>query len=538
MAPSEIVVKRSGFPKDFIFGAATSEYQVKGARNADGKGNNSSADGKNGSVALDQYHMFKEDACLMKKVGLNSFNFSISWSRILPGGKLSGGISKEGIKYYNDLIDALSAQGIEPWATLFHWDVPQDLEKEYHGFLDRQIVDHFRDFAEICFWEFGDRVKRWITLNEPWTFCYYGYVMGNFSPRNETSTEQQTKSMEQLMRSSILHYTCAMTIPQFTPPKKDQAGKTDSSEGDPIGDLDAMAQKLLHHTSSNGNPGTNPYTVAHNLILAHAHAANIYRKYYQEHQRGKIGMANVSTWFYPLRDNSQDDKDAASRALDFMLGWFVAPVIFGNYPPSMKNHIRGGRLSRFNPDEVVLVKGSCDFLGINYYTSYYVKNISGNISQHHYDNDLHVEYHTQQNENPQRVGWPSLYIVPEGIYHLMLQMKRSYHNNYNNFKNPEIIITANGLDEVNNKDLDISKAHIDETRIEYHRDHLECLKRAIDHGVCVKGYFIRSLLDNFEWAQRYNVRSGIFYVSDPNGCLTKFPKRSAMWWRNFLKKPE
>ncbi|CAI9759034.1 unnamed protein product [Fraxinus pennsylvanica] len=124
--------------------------------------------------------MFEEDAALMKKVGLNSYRFSISWSKILPGGKLCGGISKEGIKYYNDLINALLAEDIQPCATIFDWDVPQCLEHEYRGFLDCQIVDHFCKFADICFREFGDRVKHWITLNEPWAFSYYGYVRGNF----------------------------------------------------------------------------------------------------------------------------------------------------------------------------------------------------------------------------------------------------------------------------------------------------------------------------------------------------------------------
>ncbi|XP_022893289.1 beta-glucosidase-like [Olea europaea var. sylvestris] len=517
MDSSEIAVERSSFPNNFVFGAATSTYQVEGALNADGEDSN--ADGRNGRISLDRYNMFKEDVALTKKVGLNSYRFSISWSRILPRGKLIDGKGKstEGIKYYSDLIDALLAQGIEPWVTLFHWDVPQSLEDEYRGFLDRQIVKHFCEFAKICFEEFGNRVKYWITLNEPWAFTYYKYVRGNFPPG----------------AISILHRICAMSIPHVTSSEGDPVREVDSSVGEPVRELVATAQNLAHNTSSNGKPGTDPYTVAHNLILAHARAVEIYRKYYQDRRQGKIGMTNVSPWFYPLEDNNQDDEEAASRALDFMLGWFLAPVTTGEYPPSMRNNIRGDRLPEFTEDEIKLVKGSYDFLGINYYTTYYVKNIRGNISQHHYDNDLHVEYHTHRNGKPigQPAGWPWLYVYPEGIYHLMLYIRKKY-------RNPNIIITENGLDDVNSKALTISKARIDETRIKYHKDHLAYLKKAIDQDVRVKGYFIWSLIDNFEWAQEYNVRFGIFYVDFQNGRLTKFPKRSAMWWMNFLKQPK
>ncbi|CAA3012392.1 beta-glucosidase 12-like, partial [Olea europaea subsp. europaea] len=446
-------VKCSSFPKDFIFGATTSAYQIEGAWNVDGKGRSiwdymtlhepdSIADGSNGCIALDHYNRFKVN--VLSYLTFHRTRFSISWPRILPGGRLCGGVSKEGIKYYNDLIDALLEEGIEPCATLFHWDVPQCLEDQYGGFLDHQIVEHFCEFAEICFWEFGDRVKRWITLNEPWSFSYCGYVGGRFPPRR----------------------------------------------------------------------------------------VDIYRKHYKKHQGDTIGMTNVSTWFYPLR-NTPKDAEAASRAVDFMLGWFVAPVITGDYPPSMRENA-GERLPIFKPDEVKLVRGSCDFLGINYYTTYYAKNVPKSTSSPpHYDNDRHVENRTHRNGVPigPRGGSMWLYIVPEGIFHLMLHIKEKYNN-------PEIFITENGVDEVNDKTITISKARVDEIRIKYHRDHLAFLKKAMEHGVRVKGYFIWSFLDNFEWTQGYNVRFGIFYVDFENGRLTRFPKSSAVWWMNFLNKPK
>ncbi|XP_022893284.1 beta-glucosidase-like isoform X2 [Olea europaea var. sylvestris] len=483
------------------------------------------ADGSNGCIALDHYNRFKEDVALIKKVGLDSYRFSISWPRILPGGRLCGGVSKEGIKYYNVLIDALLEEGIEPCATLFHWDVPQCLEDQYGGFLDHQIVEHFCEFAEICFWEFGDRVKRWITLNEPWSFSYCGYVGGRFPPRRgkplpppeervmgeqggATSAEHVMSrlgatSMEQLLRSLILQHRSAVP-PLITP-----------SESDPVTEVLAMVTNLPAYLneirgtepsampqnfpyflreilrtepfamaqsfprlmslikmlgievfgmekdslSMEGDPGRKPYIVAHYLILAHAHAVDIYRKHYKKHQGGTIGMTNVSTWFYPLR-NTPEDAEAASRAVDFMLGWFVAPVITGDYPPSMRENA-GERLPIFKPDEVKLVRGSCDFLGINYYTTYYAKNVPKSTSSPpHYDNERHVENHTHRNGVPigPRGGSMWLYIVPEGIFHLMLHIKEKYNN-------PEIFIAEDGVDEVNDKTITISKARVDEIRI-------------------------------------------------------------------------
>ncbi|CAI9760908.1 unnamed protein product [Fraxinus pennsylvanica] len=398
---SQIEVKRSDFPKDFIFGAGTSAYQVEGAWNADGKGRSNwdhftlhtpggTADGSNGCVALDQYNMFKDDVDLMKKLGLDSYRFSIAWSRILPGGKLCGGVSKEGIKYYNDLIDVLLAQG---------------------------------------------------------------------------------------------------------------------------------------------DSGIEPYIVAHHLILAHAHAVNIYRKKYQEHQGGKIGMSNVSVWFYPFDPKTPEDVEAASRAVDFMLGWFVAPVIKGDYPPSMRKNV-GVRLPKFKQNEVTLVKDSCDFLGINYYTTYYAKNQPKKTGVlPNYDNDLQVEYLFDRGGVPigPQPGSAWLYVVPDGIYHVTRYIKETYNN-------PEIYITENGVNEINDKTVTISKARIDETRIKYHRDHLAKLRDARNIGVRVKGYFIWSLLDNFEWAEGYTIRFGIFYADYVNGRLTRFPKDSAVWWMNFLNK--
>ncbi|CAA3030019.1 beta-glucosidase-like [Olea europaea subsp. europaea] len=401
-------IKRSDFPKDFVFGSATSAYQVEGAWNTGGKGLSNwdvftmrtpvkIHGGTNACTAIDQYNKIKEDVTLIKRVGLDSYRFSIAWTRVLPGGRLSAGINQEGIDYYNKIIDFLLAEGIEPCATIFHWDVPQCLEDEYGGFLSSRIVSDFCEFAEVCFWEFGDRVKKWITLNEPWSFAIQGYVTGYFPPgRGRTAIEP--------IKAIALH----------------------RCKPGPL------------TLCSKGNPGTEPYTVAHNLILSHAQAVDIYRQRYQSHQDGKIGVTNVSQWFEPLND-TKDDKEAASRGIDFMLGWFVAPIVTGDYPPTMRERV-GERLPKFSPIQKNVVKGSYDFLGINYYTSIYASNSPRKpCTKPSYETDQEISLSDKRNGEligPKGgSGW--LNIVPYGIYKLLVHIKKTYNN-------PIIHITENG----------------------------------------------------------------------------------------------
>ncbi|KAI5390782.1 hypothetical protein KIW84_075896, partial [Lathyrus oleraceus] len=200
-------------------------------------------DRSNGDVADDSYHKYKEDIELIKDLNMDAYRFSISWSRVLPKGKLSGGVNPEGIKYYNNLINELLAKGLQPYVTLFHWDVPQALEDEYGGFLWRPIVDDFRDYAELCFKEFGDRVKHWITINEPWSVSMNAYAFGKFAP--------------------------------------------------------GRCSDWLNLNCTGGDSGTEPYLTAHNQLLAHSAAANLYRIKYKSSQRGIIGITLVSHWYEP-----------------------------------------------------------------------------------------------------------------------------------------------------------------------------------------------------------------------------------------------
>ncbi|MEM9930184.1 MAG: family 1 glycosylhydrolase, partial [Bacteroidota bacterium] len=262
------------FPKGFVWGSATSSYQIEGAWQADGKGPHiwdvfshtpgKTARGDHGDVACDHYHRYKEDIALMAKLGLKAYRFSIAWTRIQPDGM--GEPNPAGIAFYNDLINELLAHGIEPWVTLHHWDMPAALQMEHDGWLGKKTTDYFARFARICFTAFGDRVKNWITLNEGWVMAILGYHDGVFAP-----------------------------------------GRTSDSE---------------------------PYLAAHHLILAHAKAARVYHQEFQPTQGGKIGMTNNCDWRQPKTD-SPEDRAAAQRSLEFYLAWFTDPIYLGDYPQIM-----------------------------------------------------------------------------------------------------------------------------------------------------------------------------------------------------------
>ena len=177
------------FAKDFLFGAASASYQVEGAWNEDGKGVSNwdvfskipgkTFEGTNGDVAVDHYHRYKEDIKLMAEMGLESYRFSVSWPRIIPN--WTGEVNPKGIEFYNNIIDECLKYGIVPFVTLYHWDLPQVLE-EKGGWLNKDTVDAFVNYAEVCYKAFGDRVKHWITFNETIVFCSLGYLAGAHPP--------------------------------------------------------------------------------------------------------------------------------------------------------------------------------------------------------------------------------------------------------------------------------------------------------------------------------------------------------------------
>ncbi|KAI6685536.1 hypothetical protein NL676_031449 [Syzygium grande] len=479
-----VLLNRSSFPVGFLFGTASSAYQYEGAANEDGRGPSiwdyfthkypgKIADGSNGDVAIDSYHRYREDVGIMKDMGLDAYRFSISWPRILPNGKLKGGINKEGVQYYNSLINELLAHGIQPFVTLFHWDLPQALEEEYGGFLSPWIVDDFRDYVEVCFKEFGDRVKHWITLNEPLTYSSGGYANGQSAPGRCSDWQ------------------------------------------------------MLNCTG--GNSGTEPYIVAHNQLLAHGAAVKLYKEKFQTSQSGVIGITLVSHWMVPYSD-AKHNENAALRALDWMLGWFLDPITYGDYPHSMRSLV-GKRLPKFTKKQSLLVKGSFDFLGLNYYTAYYAKYMPySNALNSSYLTDDRVNLSNERNGVPigPRAASSWLSVYPSGIQSLLMYVKTKYQN-------PLIFITENGIDEFNNSTLPLEHQLADYIRIDYYYRHLMYLHKAIKDGVNVKGYFAWSLLDNFEWSSGYTVRFGINYVDYKNG-LKRYPKQSAIWFKSFLNK--
>ncbi|ONK58141.1 uncharacterized protein A4U43_C09F8630 [Asparagus officinalis] len=478
--PAGVVLGRSSFPLGFAFGTATSAYQVEGAWNEGGKGpsiwdtfnhqqKGKIKDGSNGDVATDAYHKYKKDIKLMKQMGVDSYRFSVSWSRILPDGTVKGGVNEQGIKYYNNLIDKLIENGITPFVTIFHWDVPQALEDKYGGFRNRKIVDDFKDYARVCFQEFGDRVKHWITLNEPWSFCTLGYSVGINAPGRGSKT-----------------LGCSV-----------------------------------------GNSLTEPYIVAHNMILAHGAAAALYRHNFKAVQRGEIGITQITTWFIPY-SNSHEDKAAAQRSIDFMLGWFMDPLVNGDYPFIMRL-IVGDRLPSFTKKESEMIKGSYDFMGLNYYTSAYARALP-TPNTFKPSNTIEESYATQLNEKDGKpigkLEGSSIYVVPIGIKDLLVYTKKRY-------KNPKIYITENGTAQLDNGTLTIKQARADEDRIDYISLHLAQIRTAIQEEVNVKGYFTWSLTDNFEWYEGYSERFGLIYIDYAKG-LKRYPKASFKWYRRFL----
>ncbi len=452
------------FPKDFLWGAATSAYQIEGGHLADGKGPSiwdafcqvpgKILNGDTGNDACDHYHKMEEDVLMMKALNIEAYRFSISWSRLMPNGTTSL-INEAGIDYYNRLIDTLIKHGITPWVTLYHWDLPLAIQLEYDGWLSDESIRLFTDYADLCYSRFGDRVKNWITINEAWVIAILGHGQGVFAP-----------------------------------------GRTSNVE---------------------------PYQVGHNLILAHAHAVKCYRDKYQSEQKGQIGITNNCDWREPATD-SDLDKEAAQRALEFFLGWFADPIYLGQYPQAMRERL-GDRLPTFTDEQRALVLGSSDFFGLNHYTTMYAAHDAGDDSAGDvYGNGgLSEDQDVKLSVDPQwektSMNWA---VVPWGCGKLL-------HWIANRYDNPEIYITENGCsynDTVENGII------ADTKRIDFFEGYLGECNKAINNGVKLKGYFIWSLMDNFEWASGYSKRFGIHYVDFHT--LKRTPKESAKWFAKYI----
>jgi len=451
----------SVFPPDFLWGAATSAYQIEGGSTAGGRGpsiwdtwcvkSRDNCNGDTGEVGDDHYHLWEEDIELMNNLGLKAYRFSVSWSRILPNG--TGDINEAGISFYNDIIDALLEHNIEPFITLYHWDLPQALEDRYGGWANRDIVEDFGDYARICFKAFGDRVKYWITINEGWTTAIHGYEEGSNAPG-------------------------------------------------------FMGRDV-------GGTGK-PYEVGHHLLLAHARAVEVFRT---EGYNGLIGISNSGDYRYPLDPTSDDDMEAATRSMEFQLGWMTDPLWLGDYPPSMRQ-ILGERLPHFTEEERQKLIGSADFLGLNHYSTAMASKPSEPPNYGGYWADQMVTLGDDPLWKKTDMGWN---VAPDGAREILSWIDHRYNH-------PLIYITENGMAA-----YEPDKGHSihDKARVEYLEGYIRAFGQALDRGVNLRGYFAWSLLDNFEWQYGFSKRFGIVHVNYTT--LVRTPKSSALFYKKVIK---
>ncbi|CAL1368817.1 unnamed protein product [Linum trigynum] len=482
----ELPYGRWSFPDGFVFASATAAYQIEGAANQSCRGPSvwdrfahefpeRIADGSNGDVALDHYHRLEEDIIRMKYMNLDAYRFSISWTRIIPYGKIQTGVNEQGIKFYHDLLDLLEKHGLEPYVTIWHWDTPQALEAEYGGFLSRNIVKDFEDYCDFLFQEYGHRIKKWITLNEPVTYVMRGYDEGLHAPG----------------RCSVWANRACVA----------------------------------------GDSATEPYIVTHNLLLAHAAGYRLYENKYKAKQQGVVGITIVTFYFLPYSGQTAD-VDAAQRALDFMYGWYMDPITFGHYPRNMVDLV-GSRLPTFTEEESHMLKNSYDYLGLNYYTTYYAKNNT------EFD-PVHLRYtrDSQALTTPEKDGvligdqmgsdWQFLY--PDGLRLLLEYTKETYGDHV-------IYITENGMGTQDDPKQTLAEARTDTMRVTFYNAHLASIRQAMrEKEVQVKGFFAWSYADNYEWNDGYSVRFGLYYINYTD--ISRHPKHSACWYTSFCSRSQ
>jgi len=417
------------------------------------------ANNDTGDVADDNFHRYLEDIALMKRLGFKNYRFSLSWSRLFPTGRPP--INPAGFQHYSNLIDALLATGIEPFVTLYHWDLPEALQG---GWLAPTIADDFALYANAVFGEFGDRVKKWITFNEPLSFTWLGYGTGLHAPGRCSNRT-----------------ICAA-----------------------------------------GNTSTEPYIAAHNVLLAHSAAVNLYKKGFQPTQGGIIGITLNCDWAEPY-SSSQADVSAAERHLEFQLSWFADPVFKGDYPQSMKTLV-GDRLPRFTQAQQLMLNGSWDYFGLNHYTSGYSRNNPKPVPGGGWSEDQQVTVLDSRDGKligPQAdSSW--LYVVPWGIHRMLRWVAQRYGS-------PPIYITENGVDVPNENSIPLPEVLHDQFRVSFYEQYISNVSLAISEGVDVRGYFAWSLMDNFEWADGYTKRFGLNYVDYAHN-LTRYSKDSAKWF--------
>ena len=430
------------FPADFVWGAATAAYQIEGAVRDDGRGESiwdrftatpgKIVGGDTGVVACDSYHRYREDVRLMRDLGLNAYRFSIAWPRVLPEGL--GRVNTLGLDFYDRLVDELLDNEIEPFVTLYHWDLPQPLE-DRGGWPVRETVDAWEEYTEVVAARLGDRVHHWITLNEPWVASWLGYGTGQDAP-----------------------------------------GRT--SEADAV-------------------------AAGHHLLLAHGRAVEVLRR---DVRGAEVGITIDVVPIHPL---TASDANAARQDDALRNRWFLDPVFRGDYPAEALSR-RGMLLPPFAAEDLRTISAPLDFVGINYYQRQVVR-------ANPRDGDPAVV--SLEGVERTGMGWE---VYPKGLHELLVRLHDTYDV-------PPIYITENGAAY---PDTRLNGSVPDPERASYIERHLEAVARAIGDGVPVAGYFVWSLLDNFEWSRGYSQRFGIVYVDF--ATLERVPKSSYRAYRDFI----
>ncbi|WP_083438701.1 GH1 family beta-glucosidase [Caldimonas brevitalea] len=427
---------------DFLFGAATAAYQIEGAAAEDGRlasiwdifsrTPGKVLNGDTGDHACDHYRRWAEDLELVAGLGLGGYRLSIAWPRVMDE---AGRPNTKGLDFYKRLLDRLQQQGLQAFVTLYHWDLPQHLQ-DRGGWLNRDTVQRFADYADVVSRELAGRVNAWTTLNEPWCSAFLGYGNGHHAPGLKS-----------------VRYA-----------------------------VDAM----------------------HHLLLAHGEAVRVLRG----NDRAPVGIVSNVNAVKPDSERPED-LHAARLAEACANHWVLDPLLLGHYPEALRE-LWPGIEPAVRPGDLALISTPLDYLGINYY---FRANV-GSDGAHGY-----VE-RSQPNVERTQMGWE---VYPEGLRDLLVGFKRRYPGL------PPIYITENGMasdDRVVDGRVD------DPQRIDYLRRHFAAVDEAMRQGVEVKGYFVWSLLDNFEWAYGYERRFGIVHVDYRTQQRTL--KDSALALREFL----
>ena len=424
------------FPSDFLWGVATASYQIEGAVHEGGRGESiwdrfshtpgQVLGGDTGDVACDHFHRMRQDVGLIADLGVDAYRFSIAWPRVVPDG--TGEVNHRGLDFYDHLTDELLEQGIQPWPTLYHWDLPQALE-DRGGWRNRVTAEAFLDYAAAVIDRLGDRIPQFVTLNEPWCSAILGHLTGEHAPG---------------MR-----------------------------------DVDATLA-AAHHL-----------LLGHGLVAQHLHAEGL-RAGYVVNQEVKIAASD-----HPA------DVRLARLEDQKMSGWFLDPVVGRGYPSEALAHY-GWDESPVRPGDLDVIAEPLDFIGLNYYTSTVVS-------------DPGVDVHDRLSAEAEvtDMGWP---VVPGGLETLLLRLSVDYGFD-------QIYVTENGAayPDVVGPDGMVD----DHDRISYLSRHFAAAERAVAAGANLRGYFVWSLMDNFEWAYGYSKRFGLVHVDYDTQART--PKASYRW---------